>query len=160
MPQLDPTYYASQLFWLIICFFSMMFIMSRFILPKIHDIRQQRFDKIDGNLRKAQAIKQQTETALAKYETALQEASRKAQTSLNKTRNELTEIIAAKQKELDVKLQQKISEGEAEIQKNKEKTLKDIQKISETAASEILKKLNIDTIKSADIAAIIRNEVK
>ena len=50
MPQLDPTSYASQIFWLLICFFSLMFILSKFIVPKIAETRQQRANKIDGYL--------------------------------------------------------------------------------------------------------------
>ena len=38
MPQLDTSTFTSQLFWLVVCFFSMMFIMSKFIIPKIADI--------------------------------------------------------------------------------------------------------------------------
>ena len=48
MPQLDTSTFTSQLFWLVVCFFSMMFIMSKFIIPKIADIMEQRQRKIDG----------------------------------------------------------------------------------------------------------------
>ena len=47
MPQLDTSSFTSQLFWLIICFFSMMFIMSKFIIPKISEIMEQRQRKIE-----------------------------------------------------------------------------------------------------------------
>ena len=53
MPQLDTSTFTSQLFWLVVCFFSMMFIMSKFIIPKIADIMEQRQRKIDGYLNKA-----------------------------------------------------------------------------------------------------------
>ena len=57
MPQLDTSTFTSQLFWLVVCFFSMMFIMSKFIIPKIADIMEQRQRKIDGYLNKAADLK-------------------------------------------------------------------------------------------------------
>ena len=62
MPQLDTSTFTSQLFWLVVCFFSMMFIMSKFIIPKIADIMEQRQRKIDGYLNKAADLKEQART--------------------------------------------------------------------------------------------------
>ena len=82
MPQLDTSSFTSQLFWLIICFFSMMFIMSKFIIPKISEIMEQRQRKIDSYLNKAADFKQQAEAALLKYQDALAKATAKADKSL------------------------------------------------------------------------------
>ena len=59
MPQLDFSVFPSQLFWLLVSFFSMLFIMSRFIIPKTAEMINLRKEKIDGDLRKASEIKQQ-----------------------------------------------------------------------------------------------------
>ena len=34
MPQLDFSVFPSQLFWLAVSFFTMLFVMSKFIIPK------------------------------------------------------------------------------------------------------------------------------
>ena len=36
MPQLDPTYWASQAFWLILIFTILYISIAKFYLPKIH----------------------------------------------------------------------------------------------------------------------------
>ena len=77
MPQLDTSTFTSQLFWLVVCFFSMMFIMSKFIIPKIADIMEQRQRKIHGYLNKAADLKEQAEAALRKYQNALAAATEK-----------------------------------------------------------------------------------
>jgi len=89
MPQLDTSSFTSQLFWLIICFFSMMFIMSKFIIPKISEIMEQRQRKIDSYLNKAADFKQQAEAALLKYQDALAKATAKADKSLADTKTEM-----------------------------------------------------------------------
>jgi len=160
MPQLDISTYTSQIFWLLICFFSMMFIMSKFIIPKIAETRQQRQNKIDSYLHKAEELQQKTENAIKKYEKALSDATQKANQSLQDTKNELNDIITKKQAELDKKLQKQIKAGEAEINAEKNLALKEIKSISTTLAMEILHKLDITDIKSAEIKKIIEHEVE
>lgn len=160
MPHLDTSTYTSQIFWLMICFFSMMFIMSKFIIPKMAEIRQQRHDKIDNYLHKAEELQKKTENAIRKYETALAEATQKANQSLQNTKDELNDIINKKQAELDKKLQAKIKAGEAEINAEKNVALKEIQSVSATLAMEILHKLEITDIKPSEIKNIIKHEAE
>ena len=160
MPQLDPSSYASQIFWLLICFFAMMFIMSNFIIPKIAETRQQRENKIDSYLHKAEELQQKTETAIKRYEDALNSASQQASAALEETKNELNQVISKKQAELDKKLQKPIQLGEQEISSEKEAALKEIKSVSAEVTMEILHKLNISNIKTADIKNIIEQEAK
>ena len=71
MPQLDVSTYSSQLFWLVICFFSMYFIMAKLIIPRIADIMEQRQNKIDDYISRADEVKRQAEESLEKYRSAL-----------------------------------------------------------------------------------------
>ena len=160
MPQLDPSSFTSQIFWLLICFFAMMFIMSTFIIPKIADITQQRANKIDGYLHKAEQLQSKTQAAIDKYETALKEASTKASEELQKTKDELDSLISKKQNELDKKLQKQIQSGEEEISAQKQAALKEIKNISAALSMEILSKLDINDIKLTEIKKLIEQEVK
>lgn len=160
MPQLDPSTYASQIFWLLVCFFAMMFIMSTFIIPKIAEIRQQRQDKIDGYLLKAEELKQKTEDAIKRYETALGNASQKAEASLQNTRDELNTLIGNRQSELEKKLQAQIKAGEDEINKGKEAALREIKTVSSDLALDILRKLDISEIKASEVKKIIEHEAE
>ena len=75
MPQLDPTWYVSQLFWLCICFFTLLFFMANFIVPRIADILERRQNKIDEYLDKAVETKRRAEESLSKYNEALSAAT-------------------------------------------------------------------------------------
>ena len=46
MPQLDPKYWASQAFWLIIVFISIYLLISKIFIPKIKGSIDLREDKI------------------------------------------------------------------------------------------------------------------
>ncbi len=157
MPQLDTSTFASQLFWLCICFFTMLFIMSKIIIPKIADILEQRQRKIDSYLNKAYQIKLQAEEALKKYQDALADATQKANASLAETQNELNMLIEKKQHNLDLHLHKKIMEGEAEIEQSREDALNKVKSISEELALDIIKKIGIEGISKADIKNAIKN---
>lgn len=125
--------------------------MAQLILPKIGDIIEQRQNKIDNYLNKAEEIKKRAETSLNKYQKALSEANQAASKELEKTQNELTDFINQKQKELDLKLRDKIATSEAEIENNKKQALQQIQTISEGIAEEIIHKLGLTNVNEKAI---------
>ncbi len=157
MPQLDISTFTSQLFWLCVCFFSMLFIMSKIIVPKIADIMDQRQRKIDGYLNKAHTLKLEAEEALKKYQDALADATREAGLAIAQTQNELAGYMQQKQDELNLKLQKKIEQGEAEINKNKEEALTKVKEVSEDLALEIVNKIGLSVIKPKDIKEAVKN---
>ena len=75
MPQLDPTTWIAQLFWLIVTFVALYFVLSRSILPRIANVMEARQSKIDDDLDRAAASKQEADGVLAEYEKALAEGS-------------------------------------------------------------------------------------
>ena len=48
MPQLDPASFPSQLFWLAVCFGTMLLVLSVFVLPRITRTLTTRQGRIDG----------------------------------------------------------------------------------------------------------------
>jgi len=57
MPQLDPTYWASQAFWLILLFTFLYLALSRTFIPKIKECIDDRENKIKDDLDEAQKLK-------------------------------------------------------------------------------------------------------
>ena len=51
MPQLDPASFPSQLFWLVVCFGTMLLVLSVFVLPRITRTLTARQGQIDGDLK-------------------------------------------------------------------------------------------------------------
>lgn len=153
MPQLDVSTYISQLFWLVICFFSLYFIMAKLIIPRIADIIDQRHKKIDDYLDKAMSIEKQAEESLQKYQDALEKATNEANQAIEKTQQELNDLIKNKQDELDASLKAKLLKSDAAMEKNKEQALQQIQNISEALALNIVQKMGLNDINSNKIHA-------
>lgn len=143
MPQLDTTWFASQFFWLCICFFFMYFVVAKFIAPKIADILQMRQKKIDDYLDRAAVFKQQAEDTLKAYQSALASATAQADESLLKQKNDLANIISKKTEDMQKSLGNEIAKSEALIEKNKDEALAQIDKTAEDLANLIVKKLGV-----------------
>ena len=78
MPQLDPASFPSQLFWLAVCFGTMLLVLSVFVLPRITRTLTTRQGRIDADLQAAENLRADAEAALAAYDAALQQARNNA----------------------------------------------------------------------------------
>ena len=160
MPQLNPDWYASQLFWLVVCFFTLYYIMSRFIAPSIADILAKRQNKIDEYIDRATETKRRAEEALQKYHTALNEATNEANEALERTKKELDAQIVAKQNAMTLKLRKKVEDGENKIRQSKEIAMDKVCDISEDLAKDIVKKIGLSGVANENFKAAIRKLAK
>ena len=80
LPQLDPTWFASQIFWLLIVFGALYFIFSRSILPALSTTLENRHEHIQSDLDTAERLKEEAETVQSNYEAVLVDARAKAST--------------------------------------------------------------------------------
>ena len=160
MPQLDFSVFPSQLFWLCISFFTMLFIMSKIIIPKIAEMINLRKEKIDDYLDSAADFKARSEQALENYHRALKEATDEANLSLQKTKQEMKNLIERKQAELNEELSRQIKEGEQQIRDSKAKAMKQVDAMTEDLAAEIIRKLgfNLSKAEISKAAAVVEKE--
>ena len=56
MPQLDPKYWLSQSFWLVLIFVLLYLSIAKFFIPKIKDNLDDRETKINGDLDEAKSL--------------------------------------------------------------------------------------------------------
>jgi len=78
LPQMDPTWFASQIFWLVVLFAGLYFIFSTKVLPNLSSTLENRREHIQGDLDTAETLKKEAESVHNDYETILDEARAKA----------------------------------------------------------------------------------
>ena len=76
MPQLDPTYWASQAFWLILVFTILYLSIAKFYLPKIKNNLDNRESKIKEDLDADNKFKDVSESKLKEYEKILENSKK------------------------------------------------------------------------------------
>ena len=126
MPQLDVSTFASQIFWLIICFGTLYYLLSRKALPRVAEILEARQDRIAADLDEAQRLRVEAEAALAEYEEARAKAQAEAQALLAESQARLQTETARRQAELDARLAEQVATAEAQIAEAKQAALKEI----------------------------------
>lgn len=141
MPQLDPTWFASQIFWLAITFLTLFFILSRIILPPLMGIMTQRRETVEGDLMTAQTMKAQAEEAKELYERTLAEARARSQQLLNDAMQEQKARGEQASKELETQVSKKLSDAEARIQAKKNELMAALTPAASELAQLIVTKL-------------------
>ncbi len=95
MPQFEPTWFASQIFWLVIIFFVLYQLISRQVVPKVAGLLAEREGRIQGDLDLAQKRWDELETMQAVYEADLAKARAEAQDELRAAQARMAEKQAA-----------------------------------------------------------------
>jgi F-type H+-transporting ATPase subunit b len=126
VPQLEVSTFASQIFWLIICFGTLYYLLSRKALPRVAEILEARQDRIAADLDEAQRLRTEAEAALAEYEEALGRAQAEAQALLAEAQARLQAETARRQSELNAKLAEQIATAEAQIAEARQAALKEL----------------------------------
>ena len=116
MPQLDPASFSSQLFWLAVCFGTMLLVLSVFVLPRITRTLTARQGQIDGDLEAAEKLRADAEAALAAYDAALQQARNNALVLAQDMRAEIQAETDRQKAELDAHLAEEAQKADARLQ--------------------------------------------
>lgn len=158
MPQLDGSVYITQIFWLLVTFISFWFIMAKVVIPRISETIEARKRKYDDYVRKAEEINAKALEAINRYDKMLAVAKAKATEQILQNENELKQIIAEKEDEINEQLKIKVAEQEAILEKEKQSILTKINTLSQETAYEILQKIDIMAISRADLENISKEE--
>lgn len=91
MPQLDPATFASQVFWLVVSFVVLALILWRIALPRISNTLENRQQRIDSDIARAEEIAAEADGVLSAYEEELAKARTNAQEELHKAAEAIME---------------------------------------------------------------------
>ena len=142
--------FASQLFWLVICFAALYIMVSKLILPRMSTIMAERRDRIDGDLAEAGRMKTDADAAVSAYEKSLADA--RAQAIAADNRDKVHAQAEANRKDLEGKLHAKLADAEKSIAATKSSAMSNVRGIAHETASAIVTKLT-GTAPSPDAVA-------
>ena len=126
MPQLNPEFFVSQLFWLAVFFTFLLVFLWRVSLPRIATVLEKRQNKIDESLSSAKELQQQAMEIEKKINDQINKAKLETDEKIKETINSLQEDLSSTLSSLDKELEQKVSDAEKAILENKEKQIKNI----------------------------------
>ena len=157
MPQLDPTYWASQAFWLILVFTILYISVAKFYLPKIKNNLDDRENKIKEDLDTANKFNELSESKLKEYEKILEDSKKEVIKIHLDSKNELDKDIQAKKKIMEKEIESEITKAQKEIVELKKNSISDIQNISKDIASNIIEDISGDKLNENSIKAAVED---
>ena len=158
MPQLNPEFFISQLFWLAISFAFLFIFLWRISLPKISSVLEKRANKINEDIKIAKQYQTETEEIQTNINNLLKKA-RLETTDLIKSTNQNLQAHTAKELEkLDNSLNAKLDKASSIIEKNKADSLNQINDQIFDITKLTLSKISSVVVSNSDIKDIVTSE--
>ena len=160
MPQLNPEFWISQIFWLTLTFGILYFVLSKLILPKISSNLESRKSQISDNIEAAEKQREESEAKLEEFEKIISKSKNEAKNIYNQAKDKALKDINAKREVLDKQIDEEIKKAENEINQLRKDAPTKINKIAIETASELTKKLIGADVNNSSISAIVNDLLK
>ena len=155
MPQLNPEFWISQIFWLTLTFGILYIVLSKLILPKISANLELRKSQIQDNIEAAEKQRKDSESKLKEYDDIIFKSKLEAKNIFKDSREKVIKDINNKKESLENQINDEIKKAEKEIEMVKKSAPGKINKIAIEASSELVKKLIGAEINNSSISAIV-----
>jgi len=157
MPQLNPEFWVSQIFWLTIIFGSLYILLSKLILPKISNNLEARKSQIAENIEAAEKQRNESDQKLKDYEKVINNAKIEAKNIFHQTREKILRDINNKKKSLEKKIDEEVNKAEKEILDFKKKSPEKINKIAIETSADLIKQIIGADVNNSSISAIVED---
>jgi F-type H+-transporting ATPase subunit b len=127
MPQLNPEFFVTQLFWLVVTFSFLLVFLWRISLPRIGNVLEKRERKISEDLTTAKDLQKEAEKIQDTIENQLKQARADASEMIKSSSISLQDKTQVELNKLDKELEVKIDESAKAIEISKSELVSQIQ---------------------------------
>ncbi|MGC6534060.1 MAG: F0F1 ATP synthase subunit B' [Parvibaculales bacterium] len=152
MPQLDPSTFGSQLFWLAICFVTLYLVMAVLVLPRISGTMSARTGQLEGDLAEAEALRDKAQAALAAYEEALAQARTNALGLAQEMRAEVQAETDRQKAELDAKLAEQAQAADARLNEARDAAMAGLRDAAGEIVGDVMAAIGAENADDAAVA--------
>lgn len=158
MPQLDPQYFLSQLFWLSIFFAFFYLCISKIIIPRLETLFSSRQKLKDDNIREVEKISKEIEKLKAQHIKRGVAVRGKIHRMKEDTNSKFDEYKKSSTEKLNKRLFKEIKNAEEEVAnlKNKGVDLGESEALIVSQAQKIINKISGLAIDESDLKKILK----
>jgi|TARA_Y200000002_G_C22309349_1_gene507809 F-type H+-transporting ATPase subunit b len=157
MPQLNPEFWVSQIFWLTLTFGILYIVLSKLILPKISANLELRKSQIQENIEAAEKQRESSDAKLKEYDKIILKSKLEAKNIFRDAREKVIKDINSKKETLDKQINEEIKKAEQEIGVLRKNAPEKISKIAIETSTQLVKKLIGAEINNSSISAIVND---
>lgn len=159
MPQLDPSTFGNQIFWLLVALVVIYLILSRVALPRIGSVLANRHDTIARDIAAAEELKAKAQDAEKTYNQALVDARTEANRIIAATKAEIQSELDVATAHANAEIAAKAAESEARINEIRAGAMAAVTQVAQDTAGEIVGALG-GTADAAAIAEAVNARLK
>ena len=141
LPQFDPTWFPTQIFWLAITFIVMYVFFSSRILPDISGILENRRVHVESDLETADRLRKEADSVQAAYEGNLDHARNESKRLVNDVHTSMKTKAETQINNLRDKAEHEMQALEVRIQAAKDQAMEQMTTIAAEVASEAAAKI-------------------
>ena len=157
MPQLNPEFWASQIFWLILIFSGLYIVIWKIFLPKVTDSIENRKSRIINDLNETQKLKENAEKKLREYNKIIEDTKKEAKKIIEDNKKKLENDIKSKKQKFNEEIEKELISVEKEIKSLKKSSISSINKIAAEVSSEVIKQLVGTSVNMSNVSAIVED---
>jgi F-type H+-transporting ATPase subunit b len=147
MPQLNPEFFVTQLFWLVVTFSFLLVFLWRISLPRIGNVLEKRERKISEDITTAKELQSEAEIIQDTIENQLKQARSDASEMIKNSSILFQDKAQEELLKLDKDIDNKINKSAEAIENSKNKSVSEIQnQINE------ITKLTLSKVGSFDVS--------
>ena len=160
MPQLNPEFWAAQIFWLILIFSGLYLIIWKIFLPKITYSIENRKSRIVNDLDEAQKLKENAEKKLMEYNEIIEKSKKEAKKIFDDNKKKLDKDIENKKLKFNDEIEKELVAAEKEIKDLKKTSISNIGDIAAETSTEIIRQIINTEANKSNVSAIVNDITK
>ena len=157
MPQLDPEFFVSQLFWLVVTFSFLFLFLWKVSLPRIGSVLEKRENKINNDIKTAKQLQIEAEKIQDQIEQKLHDSKEQNISLIKNSTVNLQNKASEELLKLDNELNKKIEKSAKVIENNKKESLKQIHEQIHEITKLTLSKISSIQINDQEIKESVAN---
>jgi F-type H+-transporting ATPase subunit b len=155
-PPFDPTYFPSQIFWLLVSFFILYFLLSKIFLPKLSWAIEERSAKISDDIENAERMQRLAQDAETSYTESLALARTKSNRVAETTRQAVDAELKLEMDTENKKASIKAKAAEDHIKSIRNNAMKNLEIVASDVAQTAVESLTGSKVKIAEVKKAIK----
>jgi F-type H+-transporting ATPase subunit b len=150
MPQFEPHFFSSLIFWEVISFSVLLFVLYKFAFPGILRVLEERERKIKDSLDQAERHRSEAERRLKEYEAKLGAASKEAEGILAAAKERAQRLFEENEQRLTAEAERIKGDATREIDHERRKAIQEIRNQTTDMALMVAEKVVQRSLNDAD----------
>ena len=151
LPQLDPTWYASQSFWMLVTFCAMFLAVWRLVMPAMRATVDVRRSKIEEDIKQTEILKTEAARLLKELDAARASVRDNTARLMAQAQEQAQAQTAQSEAEFTARLNEHIAQKEQALKQARESALREVASISGELTDAIVRKIGGITVPADEI---------